>query len=478
MRIICLGLLAGAVVLLAPALPQLASADTPPQYSITVSPLSGAYGESIGVWIGVPEDVTYGTYHICWDSASLTASMTEIYAPAAGTWPGQFAVPEAAGGNHTGVLHLVRADGQSLATASFGIYPKAMMSPSKGPVGTVVTIQGYGFQANETGIPIEFRGSEIKRATANANGSWTETHTIPNLPAGSYAFDVGPDRLNERYWHMHFTVTAKITISKTSGAAGEVVMVSGTGFAASENGIKITFDGETIKDGISAGTDGSFSNEEVVIPRRGSGTYEIGASGFTTWARDVPPVDFTIETGVSASPIEAYVGDEVAVMGSGFAAWETGIRVTFDGRAVDTGSITADKYGTWEASFMVPTSTFGDKPVSAYGDSTPVAAVETATVKVLARIEVNPLEGSPGDPVILTGTGFPGDQALTVTFANKAVPETVRSLANGDLSAVVTVPADSPAGTLSVTTTGGGSQASTDFTVTEKILPTPQPISP
>jgi len=476
MRRVSTAVLAG-LLLLALLFPQPALADDPPEYSITVSPLSGAYGDVIGVWIGVPDDDTYGTYHICWGSASLTASIAEIYAPAAGNWSGQFVVPEGARGVHTNVLHLIRVDNQTLARADFEIYPHVTMTPKQGPFGTAVTIKGYGFSASEANIPIEFRGSEIKKARADTKGSWEETHSIPGLPAGSYAFDVGPDSVTARSWHMHFTVTPRITASKVSGVAGETVRVSGTGFAANEKGITITFDGEAVRDGITAGADGSFPDTEITVPRRARGTYEIGASGFTTWAREVPTLQFTVGTGISASPTSAYVGDQITVTASGFAAWEPNIRVTFAGMAVDAGTITADRHGTWQASFVVPTSTFGDKSVSAHGDTTPPAAVGQATIRVLAKMEVNPTEGSPGDSVTLTGNGFPGNGALTVTFANRAVPETVQSQANGNLSFIVTVPA-SPAGTLSVTATGGGAQASDEFTVIPKILDTPQPVLP
>ncbi len=463
------------LLLLALVFPQPALADDPTQYSITVSPLSGAYGDAIGVWIDVPEA---GTYHVCWGAASMARSITEIHAFAAGNWSGQFAVPEGARGLHENVLHLIKVENQTLARADFEIYPHVTMTPKQGPFGTAVTIKGYGFSANEANIPIEFRGSQVATATADAQGSWEETHSVPKLAAGSYPFEVGPDSVTDGVWHMHFTVTPKITADKLSGVAGETVRVSGTGFAANEKGITITFGGEAIKDGISAGADGSFTDTEITVPRRASGTYKIGASGFTTWAREVPTIQFTIGTGISASPTSAYIGDEITVTASGFAAWETGIKVTFAGTAVDTGTITADRHGTWQASFLVPTSTFGDKSVSAFGDSTPAAAVGQATVRVLATMEVNPTEGSPGDSVTVSGNGFPGTQTLTVTFANRQVPETnVQSLANGTLSFVVTVPA-SPAGPLSVTASGGGAQASADFTVIPKTLDTPQPVLP
>ncbi len=474
MRRVTTAALAG-LLLLTLFLPPPALADEPAQYSITTDPLSGAYGDAIDVWIVVPEA---GRYHICWGAASLARSLTEIHAPAAGNWSGQFAVPEAARDLHEDILYLIRVEDQTLARADFEIYPHVTITPRQGPVGTTVTIKGYGFSEGETGIPIAFRGSEIMTATADAQGSWEETHSIPGLAAGSYRFDVGPDSVTDRVWHMHFTVTPEITVNKVSGVVGDIVRVGGTGFAANEKAIRITFDGEIRRDNILADSDGSFSNIEFTVPRRGSGTYEIGASGSKTWARDVPTRPFTIVTGISASPTEAYVGDEITVTGSGFAAWETGIRFTFGGKAVDAGTVTADRLGTFEASFVVPTSTFDSKTVTARGDTTLEADVEEATVKVLARItDVNPQEASPGDSVTISGDGFRANQAMTVTFAGREVLESVDSNNDGTLSATVTVPANPP-GPLSVTASGGGAQASADFTVIQKTLDTPRPVAP
>ncbi len=457
-------------------LPQAALAD-PSGYSVTLVDQTGVYNQVIEVKVTAADD---GTYYLCWDQPLIANQLERVELSANVTKTAYFVVPEASRGDHT--IHLVdsQLDGTRKGDAAvFTVGPTVQVSPRAGKVGDEITIKGFGFSANDS-VPMNFDGTSITPApSALANGSWTKDYTLPTRPSGSYVLEVGPDpnAASDQVWQFDITVTPKITADKTSGVAGETVRISGTGFAANERGITITFGGEVVKDDITAAADGSFTNAEITVPLRASGTYEIGASGLITWAREVPPLNFTIETGISASPTSAYVGDEITVIASGFAAWETGIRVTFAGTAVDAGTITADRHGTWQASFVVPTSTFGDKSVSAFGDSTPAVDVGQATVRVLAKMEVNPKEGSPGDSVTVSGNGFPGNQTLTVTFANRAVPETVQSLANGNLSFIVTVPA-SPAGTLSVTATGGGAEASDEFTVIAKILDTPQPILP
>jgi len=435
--------------------------------------LSGFYNRTIEVWATVDQG---GQYYVCWDALASASAVVRIDAPASGNFSASFGVPEATRGTHK--LYLTDDQFDVLAEAAFSVRPTTWLNPRRGPVGTEVTINGYGFTANEANIPIKFHGNQVKTATADAKGSWEASYIITDIPAGDYLFEVGPDREpdEECVMCMCFTVTPEISVSPASGVAGQIIDVSGTGFASNEKAIKVVFDGEIAEEDISADANGSWSTK-ITVPRRRTGTYIIDGSGFSTWGRDVPDVTFTIETGVSVAPASAQVGDEITVTGSGFAAWEGGIEVTLDNEPLDTGTITVDRHGSWEASFVLPTSTYGPHTVVAYGDITEAADVKQATLNTMAKIEVTPVEGSPGDSVTLTGSGFPRNETLNVTFANRAVQETVRALTDGNLSATVTVPAN-PAAKLLVTATGGGAQASDDFTVVARVLPTPQPVSP
>ena len=449
--------------------PQLALA-APAGYSIGVVPLSGVYNDLIDARVVVEKG---GTYHLCWNTPLKVNSLREIKPGAAGNFTYQFNVPAATRGTHT--VHLIEFDNNILASASFIIYPTVTIDLNKGTEGTDVVVRGYGFTAAESNISVKFRGTEIGKAQAGAGGSWEKPHTIPAAPGGAYVFEVGPDSVTAELWRMPFTITPKITISPASARVGETVRVSATGFASGERGIQVTIDGLIMAKDIPADGNGSWTADIIVPPHRG-GTSVIDASGPSTRARDVPDVELTVRAGIVAEPGSAYVGDRISVAGGGFAPWETGVRITFANRAVETGTISVDKDGRWQTSFVLPAgSTYGPNTVSASGDVTRPAV--TATVSTLARVEVSPAEAVPGASVTVTGDGFPGNQALTVTFANRAAPEGVQSLADGKLSAVVTVPA-SPVGTLLVTVTGGGAQASADFTVKEKVLPAPQLISP
>jgi hypothetical protein len=397
----------------------------------------------------------------------------------AGIYTLTFFLPEATKGIHK--VYLVDNTYAQKAYADFEVLPFVKIDPEEGPVGTNVTLNGYGFAASQQ-IQVKFKGTVIKTTAANTVGSWTISYIIPATPAGGYTFEVEAKEGTD-FWPWvikYFRVTPKITVTPNSGTVGQVVQVAGKGFASEEEGIKVTFDGEVVKKNIYADVNGSWSTT-IAVPARisKSDPYIIDASGMLTRARDVPDVEFRLVTGVSVEPGFAYVGDAINVTGGGFAPGETGIKVTFDGTVVAS-SIIADTDGCWESSFVLPASTYGGHTVSASGDTTGTVDME-ATLNTKAKIiGLSPVEGAPGDSVSLTGNGFHGSQKLTVTIGGTAASGDMSTQSNGNVVISFRVPKGSTEGKQTlVVTDAGGASASVDFTVTKKTLSTtPLPISP
>jgi len=456
-------------------------------YSITLDSVCGVCGELIevgvcGEVIGVEALVAAaGTYHICWDSRSAAGVVGTFTATGPGSHTLAFYMPEAKKGIHT--VYLTDNAYAEKAKATFEVSPSVKIDPEEGPVGTEVTLNCYGFTASQDIRVTLFQGEvqkgEVKTGKADAKGSWPISYTIPPTPAGGYTFEVeGKEGTVWVNWvSKYFEVTPEITITPNSGTVGQTIKIDGTGFASEEEDIEITFDGEVRKEDIYADEDGSWT-ASITVPIRTCARYDIDASGSTTRARDVPDVTFTLVAGVAVTPDLAYVGEKITVTGGGFAPGENGIKVYFDGTPV-TAAFTADIYGCWESTFNVPTSTFGGHTVSASGDITKPAV--TTTLNTKAKIEeLSPVEGSPGDSVSLSGSGFSGNKKLTVTIGGVAVPMNMQTQTNGNVNITFRVPKGSPEGerTLVVTDEGGATD-STDFTVTTKTLSTtPLPISP
>jgi hypothetical protein len=459
----------------------------PAEYSLILEPACGVCGELVEV--GICGEVIKATahigaagpypttYHICWDSVSTAAIKDTFTASAPGVYEATFFLPEAAKGLHT--VYLVDSTPTQKASATFEVLPFVRISPEEGPMGTNVTFNGYGFAASQQ-IQIKFKGAVIGSTTANTVGSWTMAYTIPATPAGSYTFEVQVKEGTDFWtWVLkYFKVTPKITVSPTSGTVRQTIAVNGSGFAADETDIRITFDGKVVKENIYAGPNGSWS-ATIAVPAVRSGRYSIDASGAFTRARYVPDVEFTAVAGIWVDPISAYIGDTITVTGGGFALGETGIRIYFDGLDVTPAAITANTSGCWESSFTLPTSTFGSHTVSASGPSTQPAVTKTVSTK--ARIlAISPVEGAPGDAISMTGDGFHGSQILTVTVGGVAASGDMYSQSNGNVVISFRVPKGSTEGMRTVVVTDeGGASGSIAFTVTEKTLSMiPLPISP
>jgi len=457
------------LLLLMLILPQVALAD--PAASISLFPSYGQWGDEIEVTATVE---AAGTYRICWNSRTPDSVKETFTASAAGNYTIEFPVPQATKGTYT--VYLTAEDYSELASAEFVVSPLVQIDTKEGPVGTPVTLSGYGFAASQE-IQVKFKGTVIQTTTANTAGTWDISYTVPATSAGGYTFVV--EFKEDAVWYdlvgKYFEVTPEIT-APSSGTVGHTIEVKGTGFASGEEDIKVTFDEVVVKENIPADGNGSWT-AIIAIPPLQRGSYTIDASGELTRARDVPDVSFSLSAGVLVEPTSAYVGDTITVAGGGFATGETGIKVTFEGTTVASG-ITADPDGCWDSSFVLPASSFGSHTVSASGDVTKPAV--TTTLNTKAKIEeISPVEGAPGDSVSLTGSGFHGSQQLTVTVAGIAVSGDMQTLTNGNFVVNFQVPGGSPGGKQTLVVTDvGGSTDSTDFTVTEKVLTTPQPISP
>jgi hypothetical protein len=464
----------------------------PEEYSISLDHACGVCGELVEAGIcGEIIEVTAivaasGTYHICWDSRAAGSVVETFTASGSGIYTLTFFMPEATKGSHNVYLvNNIYADPATDTFDTFEVLPSVQTDLNEGPVGTEVTLNGYGF-SNGQDIRVTLYQGPVKKgeeetADANSNGSWTLTYTIPSTPRGNYILRV--EAKEGTIWvgwvNKDFKVTPRITTNTDEGTVGQTIQVSGTGFASEEEDIEITFDGEVVKPVTYPNVDENGSwNTVIAVPPLQSGTYPIDASGKLTRARDVPDVDFTVSPGVWVEPTSAYVGDTIAVAGGGFEPEETGIRVTFAGQVVATG-ITADMDGVWDSSFVLPASAFGSQTVSASGD---ITSTVTTTLNIKAQITaLSPTEGAPGDLVTLTGNGFHGSQALTVTIGGVAVSNNnMQTQSNGNFNISFRVPRGSPEGERTlVVTDAGGATDSIDFTVTEKILSTtPLPISP
>jgi len=106
-----------------------------------------------------------------------------------------------------------------------------------------------------------------------------------------------------------------------------------------------------------------------------TGEYSVTAEGEQTRKEDAGEVTFQIEPEIVLSPTEGPVGVELTVTGRGFAASED-VDITYDGNQLATAEI--NDQGSFEASFLVPESKYGEHKVTAgYGAGNAASAIFT-----------------------------------------------------------------------------------------------------
>ncbi|MEW6617746.1 MAG: right-handed parallel beta-helix repeat-containing protein [bacterium] len=172
------------------------------------------------------------------------------------------------------------SSGKSAETIFFVIPRIFMITPSLGTVGTLITVEGAGFDATE-GICINFGTTPtIAYTTTNFYGAFSAVFTIDTQPYGITTI-TGRGMVSGNMDRCPFIILPNIGfINPTSGTIGSIVTVMGNGFGATEL-IRIEF-GTTPT--ITLATTNAFGGFEVIftVDSQPIGTTTITAYGLMT----------------------------------------------------------------------------------------------------------------------------------------------------------------------------------------------------
>ena len=175
--------------------------------------------------------------------------------------------------------------------------------------------------------------------------------------------------------------------------------------------------------------------------------------------------DFTVEPKVEVVEIagdeiddpddaKGATGIEVKVKGTGFGEDEEDIDILFDGEVVSKEEFEADSYGTWEGTFLVPSTSKGDHDISAEGEDTDEDDLEKANFEVTPGISLDVKSGSPGDPLTVTGSGFEErEKSIKILFDGDTVADGIEADRDGCWEKTFDVP-QYPKGKYDVTAEG------------------------
>ena len=222
---------------------------------------------------------------VTWNKIALPFSATANHL---GVWSVNFDAPEPAKGEYYISAFSSSTDASEIGEHKFIVAPFAKMQPSSGPVGTEITIEGFGFRTREDGITITWDNQIILcNLIAGTDGVFDTKLNIPPATQGHHLIGVfGSDFTPKGVIpDMDFNVVPNIQLQPPSGNKGTKVTVNGTGFIKDET-ITLSYEGTALNANIVADDKGSFSTffmapQSAVIENKVKATGTAGNSAET-----------------------------------------------------------------------------------------------------------------------------------------------------------------------------------------------------
>ena len=370
------------------------------------------------------------------------------------------------------------------------------ISPTSGPVGEEVTIEGQNFGATAADNMVTFLGDESDEGD-NQVATISEASTtrlVVNVPDGAVSGPIEVEVDSETTTSDPFTVLAAdvlaiTSISPTSGPVGEEVTIEGQNFGATAADNMVTFLGDESDEGdnqVATISEASTTRLVVNVPDGAvSGPIEVEVDSETTTSDPFTVLAADVLAITSISPTEGAVGEEVTITGQNFGATAADNMVTFLGTN-DDGSddrvATISDASTTRLVVNVPDGAVSG-PIEVEVNGVPVTStdiftvtdgIEPPTPPSLAITSFSPGSGAVGDPIKIAGTGFSSttadnelsfDGGATYVVANDFIADTRTGVDPTIDTVVVNVPAGAVSGPIEVEVNGETATSTETFTV-------------
>jgi len=357
------------------------------------------------------------------------------------------------------------------------------LSPSSGVPGEEVRVRGYNFTADKwVDIYYYLNGSRTwvddVRTDGDGDFSWV-TFEVPESYTGEH--EVRAYIGTSLQAIKEFTVEPGLTVSPEEGPVSATVTVEGHGFAEDEEDIELRYyldenDYETIAENIEADEDGWWRRSFQILPSA-KGSHKIDASGDESRLHEVEDATFEVTPGISVDDSSGSVGDKITMTGSGFAADERDIKISFDGEAVVT-DIRADEIGYWEEKFEVPEMPKGEYSLTAEGEQTEKEDISELSFEIEPGIVLSLYQGHVGMNLTVTGRGFAANKNVVIKY-DASQKATASTNANGSFPGVIFPVPESKHGAHQVTAEDAAENEATVIFIMEANPPdTPELISP
>ena len=324
-------------------------------------------------------------------------------------------------------------------------------TPTAGPPGTEVTLQGEGFGRDVRQVVVTLGGRAARVRSVSPEAIVV---VIPDGASGPFEVTVAGVAVTSRESFGLLGALRVESFSPTSGAAGSLVTLRGQGFApvAAQNLVTL---GGVRQDVISASPRGL----RVRIVRAASGPFEVRANGAV--ARSSQPFLVQTPPAITAfSPTQGPPGTEVTLTGSGFGDSARLVRVTLGRRRLPVVSVRDDRLVV-----TIPRRARSGRIEVEVGTQGGAASATVFTVGDRVRVgDLEPREAMIGAQLTVRGEGFPqGTYQVAFTGPRRAI----RADRESPVAITVVVPNGARTGPVDLVFPDGRRQSLGSLTVTE-----------
>lgn len=272
---------------------------------IDTDPSSGWVGKLVNI-TGSGFDIGETNIAVTYDDLLVKGGIT---ADAKGSWQSSFSVPTSAKGTHMIDAYGATTTADEVPDIVFTISPGVKLEPVSGYLGGAIYpadsiwVNGFGFEANESGIQVTFDGNMIASSiVADAKGSWSTQVEVPPSTNGEHKISASGETTKAAdLTAATVVVSPTIVISPTEGAVavGDEIVINGSGFGQKQV-ITISYDGNqvTTSSTIATDTKGSFT-ASMRVPRGESGKRTITV---TDSSASVASASLTVESNPPPTP--------------------------------------------------------------------------------------------------------------------------------------------------------------------------------
>jgi hypothetical protein len=351
------------------------------------------------------------------------------------------------------------------------------VTPTAGTVGTSIQINGNGFSGRLATIHWDDQ-IVLSKIPISETGELTCNLKVPSAPRGDHVIKITDDsNWTESTASTIFTVLPGIKTPPSVGQNANVI-VTGNGFADSEKGIRITWDGTVLPTASTTANNLGTWSINFKVPETNRGEHFISAFSNLTATSEIGEHRIIVAPFAKVWPTSGPVGTKIAIDGFGFRTGEDGITITWDGEIILC-NLVGGPDGSWSATLNIPPDTKGHHIIGVYGSSfTPKGIVPDTDFEIVPHIGLQPTSGNKGTKVIVNGSGFVNNEAITLNFEDNSL--NVKTVADntGSFSAVFLVP-QSTLKNNRIQAIGSAASSAEAIFITEKIAPpTPTLLAP